>query len=297
MAIPIISQFVQCFAVSKTSDPIFTSDANGLNSSYYTWAYGFGTKINDYDKISVWPDGYYVNWNIFDASSGNFFTPRPVPGTAAICSAAWQSRGWYASISQTITLVCWLPIWMDRPRHRRAHRTTRWKLTPRLGCSRSGNFMSTTRPLPTPRLPGQDCVRSGSILYAMPFPWRSRQLHSAARNHAEPGFAERPADVPAGISQFRRPRNPFWLITPSARDRTPACAGTRCGTLPGLPRSISKARLLPTTTIAGWPAWRWIKAGILVWDTASPARQHTPAFAMRAGKSEIPWATWKPKRN
>ena len=76
VAIPIISQFVQCFAVSKTSDPTFTSDANGPNTSYYTWAYGFGTKINDYDKISVWPDGYYVNWNIFDAASGNFLYPE-----------------------------------------------------------------------------------------------------------------------------------------------------------------------------------------------------------------------------
>ena len=76
VAIPVISQFVQCFAVSKTSDPTFTSDANGLNTSYYTWAYGFGTKVNDYDKISVWPDGYYVNWNIFDASSGNYLHPE-----------------------------------------------------------------------------------------------------------------------------------------------------------------------------------------------------------------------------
>jgi len=76
VAIPIISQFVQCFAVSKTSDPTFTSDANGLNTSYYTWAYGFGTNVNDYDKISVWPDGYYVNWNIFDAASGNFLYPE-----------------------------------------------------------------------------------------------------------------------------------------------------------------------------------------------------------------------------
>ena len=78
VAIPIISQFVQCFAVSKTSDPTFTSDANGLNTSYYIWAYGFGTNINDYDKISVWPDGYYVNWNIFDASKRQLSLPRGV---------------------------------------------------------------------------------------------------------------------------------------------------------------------------------------------------------------------------
>ena len=91
VAIPIISQFVQCFAVSKTSDPIFTSDANGANTSYYTWAYGFGTKINDYDKISVWPDGYYVTWNIFDAVSGNFLYPE---------ACAWNRNDMLAGVAK-----------------------------------------------------------------------------------------------------------------------------------------------------------------------------------------------------
>ena len=61
----LIGQYAQCFAVSKTSDPTFVSDANGNNTSYYTWTYGFGTTVNDYDKIAVWSDGYYVTWNIF----------------------------------------------------------------------------------------------------------------------------------------------------------------------------------------------------------------------------------------
>src|SRR5579859_4220069 len=61
----LFGQYAQCFAVSKTSDPSFVSDANGNNTSYYIWTYGFGTTVNDYDKISVWPDGYYVTWNIF----------------------------------------------------------------------------------------------------------------------------------------------------------------------------------------------------------------------------------------
>jgi len=91
VAIPIISQFVQCFAVSKTSDPTFTSDANGLNTSYYTWAYGFGTNVNDYDKISVWPDGYYVNWNIFDAASGNFLYPE---------ACAWNRTDMLAGVAK-----------------------------------------------------------------------------------------------------------------------------------------------------------------------------------------------------
>jgi hypothetical protein len=52
----LIGQYAQCFAVSTTSDPA---------GSYYMWAYGFGTTIPDYPKIGMWPDGYYVTWNIF----------------------------------------------------------------------------------------------------------------------------------------------------------------------------------------------------------------------------------------
>lgn len=69
VAIPLLpgffGQYAQCFAVSKTSDPSFVSDVNGNNTSYNIWAYGFGSNVNDYDKIAVWPDGYYVTWNIF----------------------------------------------------------------------------------------------------------------------------------------------------------------------------------------------------------------------------------------
>jgi hypothetical protein len=73
VAIPLFpglfGQYAQCFAVSKTSDPTYTSDANGNNTSYYIWAYGFGANVNDYDKIAVWSDGYYVTWNIFQNGS------------------------------------------------------------------------------------------------------------------------------------------------------------------------------------------------------------------------------------
>ena len=63
----LLGQYAQCFAVSTTSDP---------TGSYYLWAYGFGTNINDYPKISVWPDGYYVTFNIFDSTSGAFRGPE-----------------------------------------------------------------------------------------------------------------------------------------------------------------------------------------------------------------------------
>lgn len=64
VAIPLfpgfLGQYAQCFAVSTSPDPA---------GSYYMWAYGFGTTINDYPKIGVWPDAYYVTWNIFQNST------------------------------------------------------------------------------------------------------------------------------------------------------------------------------------------------------------------------------------
>jgi hypothetical protein len=60
---PLIGQFAQCFAVSTTPDP---------TGPYFQWAYGFGTTVPDYPKIGVWPDGYYVTWNIFE--NGATFT-------------------------------------------------------------------------------------------------------------------------------------------------------------------------------------------------------------------------------
>jgi hypothetical protein len=51
----------QCFAVSQTPDPL---------GPYYLYDYVFspGGALNDYPKISVWPDGYYITVNEFDAS-------------------------------------------------------------------------------------------------------------------------------------------------------------------------------------------------------------------------------------
>lgn len=51
----------QCFAVSQTPDPL---------GPYYLYDYVLspGGGLNDYPKISVWPDGYYITINEFDAS-------------------------------------------------------------------------------------------------------------------------------------------------------------------------------------------------------------------------------------
>ncbi len=50
--------YLQCVAVSTTSD---------ATGSYYRYAFSYGnTQFNDYPKLGVWPDGYFISYNIFN---------------------------------------------------------------------------------------------------------------------------------------------------------------------------------------------------------------------------------------
>jgi hypothetical protein len=60
--------YLQCVAVSTTSD---------ATGSYYRYAFSYGnTDFNDYPKLGVWPDGYYLSYNIF--SNGSTFAGSKV---------------------------------------------------------------------------------------------------------------------------------------------------------------------------------------------------------------------------
>ncbi|MDP4013155.1 MAG: fibronectin type III domain-containing protein [Candidatus Nanopelagicales bacterium] len=66
----VISQFAvdgstmyECLAVSTGSDPLGT---------YELYAFDYGTDFPDYPKVGVWPDGYYVTYNMFDAAGTTF---------------------------------------------------------------------------------------------------------------------------------------------------------------------------------------------------------------------------------
>lgn len=48
--------YTQCVAVSTTGDPTGT---------YYRYSYSYGTDFNDYPKMGVWPDAYYITYNMF----------------------------------------------------------------------------------------------------------------------------------------------------------------------------------------------------------------------------------------
>ncbi|NOZ79559.1 MAG: PQQ-binding-like beta-propeller repeat protein [Acidobacteria bacterium] len=49
------TNYYQCIAVSQTSDP---------TGSWYLYEYTF-SDFNDYPKMGVWPDGYYITYNMF----------------------------------------------------------------------------------------------------------------------------------------------------------------------------------------------------------------------------------------
>lgn len=54
--------YYECVAVSKTGDPV--------NGGW--WQYGVlinNTQLNDYPKVGVWPDGYYISFNMFTLPS------------------------------------------------------------------------------------------------------------------------------------------------------------------------------------------------------------------------------------
>jgi|GEM_PF-293264 len=54
--------FYQMIAVSTTPDPTGT---------WYRWQYSF-TYMDDYPKLAVWPDGYYMSAHLFTSTSGSY---------------------------------------------------------------------------------------------------------------------------------------------------------------------------------------------------------------------------------
>jgi hypothetical protein len=52
--------YLQCVAVSTTSD---------ATGTYNRYAFAYGTQFPDYPKLGVWPDAYYISFNIFNNGS------------------------------------------------------------------------------------------------------------------------------------------------------------------------------------------------------------------------------------
>jgi hypothetical protein len=59
--------YTQCVAVSTTGDP---------TGSYFRYAFSYDRSFNDYPKMGVWPDAYYISYNMF--RNGRSFTGNTV---------------------------------------------------------------------------------------------------------------------------------------------------------------------------------------------------------------------------
>jgi hypothetical protein len=61
-----VGTYLQCVAVSKTSD---------ATGAYYRYAFE-QPNFNDYPKLGIWPDGYYLSYNMFDGTTFAFLGAR-----------------------------------------------------------------------------------------------------------------------------------------------------------------------------------------------------------------------------
>lgn len=58
----------QCIAVSTTSNAL---------GAYSLYQYNFGVLLPDYGKLGVWPDGYYITYNLFNVNANTFNGGQP----------------------------------------------------------------------------------------------------------------------------------------------------------------------------------------------------------------------------
>src|SRR3954453_14875969 len=72
----LVSQFAgasvptdECIAISTSSD---------ATGSYHRYGFHLGSNFMDYPHGSVWPDGYYFSFNVFNSSGTLFLGPQPV---------------------------------------------------------------------------------------------------------------------------------------------------------------------------------------------------------------------------
>jgi hypothetical protein len=66
----IISQIAADSSFSTGNECIAVSESSDATGKYHRYIFKFGNKVfNDYDKLSVWPDAYYANYNLFAPKS------------------------------------------------------------------------------------------------------------------------------------------------------------------------------------------------------------------------------------
>ena len=191
--------YLQCVAVSTTSD---------ATGTYYRYAFSYGnTQFNDYPKMGVWPDGYYISYNIFNNAqtfAGSkvcaFDRTKMLAGDPTATQQCFQLSTSYggllpADLDGTTAPPAGSPnFFMNFG----ANSLNLWKF--HVDFANSGEH-HLHRPDQHPG-GGVQCGLLGR-----------RRLHPAAQHLQQARLAGRPPDVPPGLPQPRRrrvaPRQPF----------------------------------------------------------------------------------------
>jgi len=98
--------FYECIAVSATPDPL---------GAYYRYQYSFD-KLNDYPKLAVWPDGYYMSINQYTAISLQYAGQGVVAFDRAKMLAGQPAAAIYYDLASTdMNLGGMLPADLDGP--------------------------------------------------------------------------------------------------------------------------------------------------------------------------------------
>ncbi len=182
--------FTQCVAVSTSPDPTGT---------YFRYAFSYAKDFNDFPKMGVWPDAYYITYNMF-RNGRSFVGNRVCAFERAVDARRWSgapgvrehqhfspqsptcgSRRNYAALRHAESVDEYdndndqlLAIHGELGRR---HRYADWS---------------------------NRCTWRGRI---QPSVWR-RRMHSATRYGAKTRFACRPAELPLELSKLRHARSP-----------------------------------------------------------------------------------------
>ncbi len=106
LGILLFGPFYECIAVSATSDPL---------GAYYRYQYSFD-KLNDYPKLAVWPDGYYMTMNQYTSLSLQWAGQGVVAfDRAKMLAGQPASAVYYDLASVDMNLAGMLPADLDGP--------------------------------------------------------------------------------------------------------------------------------------------------------------------------------------
>lgn len=92
----------ECIAVSTTNDPTGT---------WSRYAFSF-TDFNDYPKVGIWPDGYYITYNMFTATQG-YGEVCVYDRTNMITGAVARPAQCFGSVATTLNVQGLLPSDFD----------------------------------------------------------------------------------------------------------------------------------------------------------------------------------------